>query len=88
MKWIQEEGVDFKPYGPNERGTYYTQMFQVRGGRSCVCSCMYMIESGREKVCGCVNVGCVWQCVWQRRRSLPSYPFTNFCLTMHAPSNR
>lgn len=30
MKWLRQEGVDFKPYGPNERGTYYTQIFQVR----------------------------------------------------------
>lgn len=30
MKWILQEGVDFKPYGPNQRGTYYTQLFQVR----------------------------------------------------------
>jgi len=29
MKWLQQEGVDFKPFGPNNRGTYYTQMFQV-----------------------------------------------------------
>ena len=29
MKWIQQEGVDFKPFGPNNRGTYYTQIFQV-----------------------------------------------------------